>query len=75
MSDDVEKRLEPLERDSAAMYANMELAAHRCRRLAEALDLAEELEAPQAVPEDFEEEDSLVHHLEEIRAKAKSGVK
>jgi hypothetical protein len=62
MADDVEQRLEELERSSARTYADMEYTAFRLDKLSELM--ADE----EAVPEpwsDNDYQDSLVHHIED----------
>lgn len=67
MADDVEARLDDLERRSASCYAELELATHRAGRLAEAID--DEDEDEDDGPGEPDEEDSLVARIEELRGK------
>ena len=64
LAEDVEKRLEPIEERSAACYADAEEIAQRIRRVATDLDALEAIPTPWD-----DEDDSLVHHIEELRAK------
>lgn len=61
--------IDRLEAENAACYADAELKAGRFRELAEQIDA----EAPGAVPEPVDEnENSTVHHMEELRSKTRT---
>lgn len=66
MSEEVEARLDELEKKSAACYAELELAAHRAKKIARAVGGDETI----IVDEPYEE-DSLVTSVEALRKKTK----
>lgn len=65
MAEDVEARLEEVERKSAACYAELEMNSFALSKL------AKEIEDSDGVPDPIEESDSAVVHIEELQAKAK----
>lgn len=72
LSTESEARLAEVDRKDAAKYASMETLTHQFNMVAEAFDAeADTGEAPKpddAIPEDGEWEDSMVHNIESARA-------
>ena len=63
LTTDIEDRLAAVDRRDAAKYASMETLAHQFDVLAKAIDSS-------GVPEEvWDDDDSLVHHIEQTRAK------
>lgn len=71
MTPETELRLQQIEVESAACYANMEDATHRFYMIAQVIENETD---PENVPSEVDEEISTFHHLEELSIQLKAGV-
>jgi hypothetical protein len=76
LSTATEERFAEVDRRDAAKYASMETLTHKFCQLADELEADDEAERAAAITppagtvvEKWEEEDSMVHNIEDVRAK------
>jgi hypothetical protein len=68
MAEEVEARLDDVERKSAACYAELEHASFRLRRIADEIETDDAV--AEAIPEEIEDNDSVATAIEDVRTKA-----
>jgi hypothetical protein len=78
---ELEEKLSGVEHRAAAQYASMEDFARRLNSFADGIDSgeielsSEDIEIVEAVPDETEFEDSMVHNIEDVRAKLLQGTR